>query len=44
MHTFQTNVLIQLSVSSVCFEHHVFIISKTTLICSFLWYVFRAFI
>jgi len=43
MHTFQINVLIQFLVSSACFEHHVFIIRKTIFTCSFLWYVFLAF-
>jgi len=30
-------------VSSTCFEHHAFIIRKTTCTCSFLRYVFHAF-
>ena len=29
MHTFQINTLVHFLVSSICFEHHVFIISKT---------------
>jgi len=40
MYTFQINVLIQLSVFSTCFEHHVLIIRKTICTCSFLWYFF----
>ena len=40
---FQINVLIQFSVSSTCFEHHVFIIRKTICTCSFLWFVFHTF-
>jgi len=40
MHTFQINGLIQFLVSSTCFDHRVFIISKTTCTYSFLWHVF----
>jgi hypothetical protein len=43
MHTFEINVLIQLTASSTCFEHHVFIIRKTIFTCSFAWYVFHTF-
>jgi len=35
MHTFQINVLLQFLASSICFEHHVFIIRKVICICSF---------
>jgi len=35
MHTFWINVLIQFFMSSVCFEHHVFIIRKTILYMQF---------
>jgi len=44
MHTFKINVLIQFLAYSTCFEHHVFIIRKTTCTCSFVWYVFRTFL
>jgi len=43
MYAFQINVLIQILVSSACFEHHVFIIKKTICTCTFVWYVFRTF-
>jgi len=36
MHTFQINGSILFLVSSMCFEHHVFIIRKTICTCSFL--------
>ena len=43
MNTFQINGLIQFSASSKCFEHNVFIIRRTVCICSFVCYVFHAF-
>jgi hypothetical protein len=42
MHTFQINVLIKIFSSSPCFEHLMFIVSKTILYMHFVWYVFQA--
>jgi hypothetical protein len=42
MHTFQIKLLIQFFVSSICVEHHVFIIRKTICYMQILWYVFHA--
>jgi hypothetical protein len=42
MHTYQIHVLIQLLVSSTCFEHHTFIISKNILYMQYLWNIFHA--
>jgi len=41
MHTFQINVLLEFLASSACFEHHVFIIRKTSCTCIFVWNVFH---
>ena len=38
------NVLIQLFLSSTCFEHLMFIIRKTIFTCRVIWCVFYAFI
>jgi len=40
MRTFQINVLIQSLMSSTCFEHRVFIMSKTICTCSFFFGIF----
>ena len=42
MHNFQINVLIQILVSSTCFEHHVLIIRMTICTCSYFGCVFHA--
>jgi len=42
MHTLQINVLIQLLVSSTCYEHHEFIIRKTILHTHLIRYAFHA--
>ena len=43
MHTFEINVLIHFLASSACFEHHVFIIRKTTCTRTFVWCFFHTF-